>query len=960
MLKYKDQYGFSVLNSRRVDEIDATLVEMIHEKSGAHVIFLDRADENKTFAIGFRTIPTDDTGVFHILEHSVLCGSEKFPVKDPFTELIKGSVSTYLNAFTYGDKTVYPVSSKNDKALLGLISVYLDAVLHPNAIKNPYIFMQEGHRYEITEDGHLTINGVVYNEMKGAYSSADGYADYLISRLVSPGGTYSYDSGGNPDFIPDLTYDSFKAAHKKFYHPSNACIFLDGSVNLQDVLPLIDSYLAEYDAVEPLYAVDDGGDSITEPLVASYPIEKEESTENKSRIYLCHNSFPHCERNKNAALSLIAEAIADSNNAPLTKKILKSGLCESFSFYSTSSYSLNVLNAIFIGVKDGKIDELLKLYNDSVKEILEEGIPKENLTSALGRLEFSAREADFGSYPRGMVYMTACMEYALLNDDPISPLEYNKLFDFLREKINTGYFNDLLKEVILTPNSTLILTPDPEFNTKKDEELARKLDRKLSQMSNEERDELIKNNEAFTSWQETEDTEEALNSIPKLTLDDLKAEPEEIPTEVSVVDNTTVISHKIHSSKIVYGELFFDASDIDAEDLPYLRLFAEMMPEWDTKLGDASHFRNRAKRHLGALHMVPTPIKCGHDAKIYLMTRISYLETEEKNALALLEEQLYYTRFDNEELLKQNVRQLYTASMEYIINRGDSIAMMRNAAKHSKYDAITDALYGYTYHAFIKNLSDRISADADSVIAKLEEIRAKYLLRGRLTLGITAEQTDSFAKGLILSVKPGGKGAGACKIDTISKTNDAIAIPATISYCARGANLNGIDENLYTGSFSILTNILSYEILWNEIRVRGGAYDTGFVARSNSGTIGFYSFRDPSPERTNTVFANSHLLVKEFLDTSPDLLKYKIGCIGAADNVSTPRGDGSTATKLYLSGKSHKDILKARRESISTTLDDLYKLVDILEKINKDATSTVVAPRDTISGINGIDVILDI
>lgn len=292
-----NRYGFKVLSEAHIDEVDGTLYDTIHEKSGARLLYLDRSDENKTFAIGFKTIPKDDTGVFHILEHSVLCGSKKFPVKDPFTELIKGSITTYLNAFTSGDKTIYPVSSKNNKAFLGLVDVYLDAVLHPLALENPFIFMQEGHRLEFDADGKLNITGVVYNEMKGVYSSADEYADYHITRRVSPGGTYSYDSGGNPDFIPTLTYEDFKAAHAKFYHPSNACIFLDGEVDLSEILSLIDSYLSEYDKRKCDITIDDGGSPITEPLITSYPIEDEEDPTDKTRIYICHNTFSHSERN---------------------------------------------------------------------------------------------------------------------------------------------------------------------------------------------------------------------------------------------------------------------------------------------------------------------------------------------------------------------------------------------------------------------------------------------------------------------------------------------------------------------------------------------------------------------------------------------------------------------------------------------------------------------------------------
>lgn len=427
------KYGFTLTRSERIDEVDATLCYLTHEKSGARLYHLKRRDENMTFAIGFKTAPTDDTGVFHILEHSVLCGSKKFPIKDPFTELLKGSVSTYLNALTSGDKTLYPVSSKNAKAFRGLVDVYLDAVFNPLALENPYIFMQEGHRYEFDEDGYLTVSGVVYNEMKGVYSSADEYADYLITRRVCPGGTYSYDAGGNPDSIPSLTYEDFKKAHERFYHPSNSYLFLDGDVEEDELLSLIDSYLSCYEKRESDVVITDGDAPLTEVAVDAYPIEEEEDPTDKTRIYLCYNSSEHSEKNKLAALSMATEAIADLNSAPLTKRILDTGLCESFSFYSTRSYKVNALNAIFIGVKDGREAELIEVYENSLREILDSGIPRDTLRSALKRREFNVRESDFGTFPTGMVYMRSCLEYAMLGEDPALSLKYEGTLDFLYE-----------------------------------------------------------------------------------------------------------------------------------------------------------------------------------------------------------------------------------------------------------------------------------------------------------------------------------------------------------------------------------------------------------------------------------------------------------------------------------------------------------------------------------------------
>ncbi len=954
------KYGFTVTSSSRIDEVDGTLYDLSHKKSGARLLYLDRRDENKTFAISFKTIPTDDTGVFHILEHSVLCGSRKFPVKDPFTELIKGSITTYLNAFTSGDKTVYPVSSKNDKAFLGLVDVYLDAVLHPLALENPFIFMQEGHRRELDDEGKLSLTGVVYNEMKGVYSSADEYADYLITRRVSPGGTYSYDSGGNPDFIPQLSYEDFKRAHERFYHPSNSCLFLDGEVRLDEILPLIDSYLSEYEARNNDISIDDGTSPLTEPLVASYPIESEDDPTDKTRIYICHNSFRHGDRYKNSALSLVCEALADSNNAPLTKRILDTGLCESFTFFSTRSYSLNALNAIFIGVKDGMEKELLEEYNKAIADTLREGIPRDNLSSALDRREFHVRESDFGTYPAGMVYMSSCIESALLGEDPAESLRYEDLLAFLRENLDTGYCEKLLREVLSSPAATLVLHPDASFAERKESELRARLDETLRNMSPKEIADLKETGALFNKWQQAPSTDDELATIPTLSKEDLKTEPRRIPTEIHRACGREIISHPLHTGGISYPELYFDASDAPPEDIPYIRLFTDLMPEWDTEKGSVSDFRNRIKGQLGAFYLTPHPTKNGDNVKLYLALRISCLDSKKDAALELIDEYLYSTLFNNKELLAKNVKQLYTYSIESIVSRGDAFAMMRDAAKHSEFEALSEALFGYSYHVFIKKLSENIEDRAEEVLARFEMIRDRYFRRERLTVGITEPDGLPFAYRIIRLIREGGSNAGACRIRALPKLNEGIAAPVTVSFAARMGNLHEIGKDLYTGAFSLLSNIVSFEILWDEIRLKRGAYDTGFTAKANSGTVGCYSYRDPSPESSVEFFGRINEQTDLFLADSPSLIKYIIGVIGSSDTVSTPRNDGANATKRYLAGKTHDDLVRSRNECLEATHGELTRLSALLGEVMKRSTFTVVGPRDTLEGIKDIDAVLDI
>ena len=959
MEKSEIKYGFTVVSSERVDEVDGTVIEMLHEKSGARLILLDRRDENMTFAIGFKTTATDDTGVFHILEHSLLCGSKKFPIKDPFTELIKGSITTYLNAMTSGDKTLYPVASKNAKAFHGLVDVYLDAVFNPLALENPYIFMQEGHRLEIDEDGRLSVTGVVYNEMQGVYANADEFADYYITRLVCPGGTYSYDSGGHPDFITDLTFEDFKAAHDKFYHPSNAVLFLDGDVALDEILPLIDSYLSAYDKRECNIEIDDGAAPITEPATMYYPIEEEEDVEDKSRIYLCYNSYDHTEGDKSSALSLVTEALSDLNTSPLTKRILDTGLCESFSFFSTSSYKTNALNAIFIGVKDGKENELIKAYDDAIADILASGISKDTLRASLKRREFNVREADHGTFPKGMVYMQSCVTSAIFGSSPAEKLKYERRLKHLNDMLGTDYYEDVLREIVTSPRSTLILHPDPDLTAKREAELEKRLAEMAEGMTDEEKAALREENARFREWQETPDTPEALATLPKLTVDDLKTAPRDIPTSVELIDGVSVVSHPLHTGGISYLDLYFDASDADEDELHYIRLFTDLLFEWDTARGSSTDFRNRTKEHLGSFFVTPQELTRHGEGKFYILLHASCLAAEKAKAVELIEEYLYSTIYTDREVIKKNLKQFYTYAIEGIISRGDSYANMRDGAKHSIPEAIIEHVYGFEYHLFIKSLLKNIEKTADEVLARLRAVNEKYFCRERLTVGITEPDGLDYARSVIDIVHSGGTKSGPTTIKLLDRVNEGIAIPAAVSFASRGALLKGGKDGAYSGAYSLLQGMASFEILWNEIRLKRGAYDVGISVKIN-GSVSCYSYRDPSPAASVDYFAHLADELDAFLDTSPDLLRFLIGIFGRSDTVTTPRNDGALATRRFLSGTSYESLVQRRRECLDATVDELKKLNAHLREAIDHSTFTVVGPRAELEKIEGIDRILDI
>ena len=530
---------------------------------------------------------------------------------------------------------------------------------------------------------------------------------------------------------------------------------------------------------------------------------------------------------------------------------------------------------------------------------------------------------------------------------------------FLAASGNTGYYEDIIKNVVASPRATLILHPDSDFTDKKESQLAEHLKAVREKMSDEDIAKLKATLEEFERWQNEPNTPEELATLPTLTIEDLNTEPKRIPTEIVSIDGCEVLLHPMHTGGISYAELYFDATDATEDDLHYIRLFTDLIFEWDTEKRSVTELRNETKNHLGAFYLAPHPTQKMGESKLYVMANASCLDCEKENALAIIEEYLYSTLFNNKDVLSTNIKQHYTYSIEGITSRGDSYANMRDSAKQSGYGAIIEHLFGYEYHLFIKDLAKNIDKVADEVLAHLDRIRRTYFVRERLTLGITEQNGYEFAKRLVNTVHVGGTAGGSSPIKPIECVNEGIAIPASISFASRVGNMDKIGENLYTGAFSVMQSIISLEILWNEIRLKSGAYDTGFFAKP-SGNVGCYSYRDPSPMASVDYFTRIADEVSSFLEDEPDLLKYVIGVFGSSDTVTTPRNDGSTATKRHLSGRTHELTVKRRQECLNTTLDDLKRINEIIRDTVQSSTFTVVGPRDELEKIPNIDRILDI
>ena len=887
----------------------------------------------------------------------MLCGSKKFPLKEPFTDLLKSSLNTFLNALTYNDKTAYPVSSRNDKDFYNLVDVYMDAVFNPNALKCENIFRQEGWRYEITDDGTLDYNGVVYSEMRGAYSSPEELADAMLAKLLYPGGTYSYDSGGAPSAITSLSYEDFCLAHKTFYRPDNSYIFLDGKPKLDDILPLLNSYLNRYERGEFSLDITPGAPINTEPLTKEYEIDEGEDDTDKTRLYLAYRTGECTDQVRMNALAVLSDAIADSNEAPFKKEILSANLCDNVYFSCNTGLKWNSLVVEFRGVKDGCTEKLLEHYKTTVHKMAKEGIDRTLINASIDLSEFRAREADYGSYPKGIVYMSAITDGWFYGIHPKEMLSYGPMYGRLRELADGDYYTELFSEIISSECATLILRPSKTLATERASAQKEHLAARLAAMSEGERLALTVFSREFDKWQSRADTEEALSTLPTLKKEDLGDMPRETPTVVSELDGATVISHPIVTGGITYTEMYFDASDTAVEDIPVLTLMGLVYSNLDTPLGTANDFRRRAKSELGNITLTNHASKNGDEARFYMLLQFSSLDSKRESAVELAEEYLLGAILDNPAAIRRKITQLSTALSDRITSSGHSTAIMRTAARYSSYEAIKEYTVGYEFYLRIKKYKSATDEEILELIERMKALREKIFVRKRLTLATTGKDSPEYINACVSMIKREGEPSLPSSIKPLPKKSEGIAIPSQISYAVLGTNLTGYGTR--TGAWSTLATILNFGILWDEVRVKGGAYGTGFLSRQNSGTVAMYSYRDPSPARTLGVYRDVTEKLRKFLADEPELTKYIIGTIGSLDEVTTPAQDGVSATTLYLAGKTHADVIRDRLEAIGTECEDLIRATDLLDLALADASATVVGPREELSKL-GLDIILEL
>jgi len=943
-------YGFKHVRSKETPDIAATLHEYEHEKSGARLYFLERDDENKTFLISFKTIPEDSSGVFHIIEHSVLCGSEKYPVKEPFVELLKSSLNTFLNAMTYSDKTVYPVASRNAKDFKNLVSVYLDAVFHPRMLSDPHVFMQEGWHYEV-EDGELTESGVVLNEMLGAFSSPDELSSYHIKDMLFDGTPYKYDSGGEPSEIISLTYEKFSETHKRFYHPSNAEIILDGSVDLDSILPLIDGVLSEYDRIECDFDIPLPGLPKETYREVEYEISPDESCEDKTRITVGYLGATYDEKLKQVATTLLFDALASSNDSPLKKKIIETELCEDMVLSTLDSMKRTTVFLDFRNVKDGKSEELCEIFDREVRNIVNEGIDRETLVAALNSLEFTTRELDFGTTPSGVIFALAMLDLSLYGGDPCDAINHEALFKELRERIDTDYYEKLLEELLLTNPTrvTLKMLPSHDLAERRSAEEAKRLDGIAEKLGDEGLKRIEAEAEALKAAQAEKDSDEALLTLPRLKLSDISPEIERIPSEITEENGIPVLYTDINTNGISYLSLYFDATDIDADEMFYLRILLSFFEEVPTESFTALTLQNYIRKNLGSFstHLTRTTDKEGI-AKAFVTVSASALSSKIRDVIPVLREVLCTSSFEDGTLIRSLLRQMLLICEESYKTSGHTVAINRASAYTDVEAAMGEYYSGYEFYNRLKKLNRDLDKDLEKLKSALYGLCKRLFVPERMTVTLAGAR-DSALIYEIGEALPRGEArkATTSPIKPLGIRREGILAPVQAAYSATVANLRSIGES-YSGAFFVARTLISYGHLWNTVRIQGGAYGVGLIVRASrpTATVGFYSYRDPSPARTLDCYGASGDALRAIARSGEDLTSAIIGAVGDATPLLSTKLKAAVSAQRYLRGTTYEDLTAALEEILSANSEDLLVIADTLDRICETGGTVIVADKE--------------
>lgn len=960
-----DLAEYEILDEHRVEDVQSDGFILRHKKSGARIAILSNNDDNKVFYIGFRTPPEDETGVPHIIEHTTLCGSKKFPVKDPFIELAKGSLNTFLNAMTYPDKTVYPVASCNDQDFKNLMDVYLDAVFNPNITKYEEIFKQEGWHYELTgKDDELKINGVVYNEMKGAYSSPDEVLSSQIYRSLFPDNTYSKDSGGNPEYIPKLTYEAYLDFYHKYYHPSNSYIYLYGDMDVVERLEWLDKeYLSlfDYKKVNSEINKQSAFDEIKN-VEAEYSITMDDSQENKT--YLSYNRVvgDSLDEMLYQAFDVLDYALVSSPGAPVKQALIDAGIGDDV----YGSYDAGILQPVFSFVAKNanasQADEFESIIENTLKEVVKTGINKEALLAGINSSEFKFREADFGQFPKGLLFGLNCLDSWLFDDmKPFIHLECLGTFAKLRKAVDTDYFEKLIQEYLLdnTHGSSVTVKPKRGLGNEREEALAKELSDYKASLSDEEIKKLIEETEHLKKYQEEPSSDEDLRKLPMLTRADMKKEAMPFSNIEDTLSDVKVVRHDIESNGIDYISFLFDAGDFAQSELGYLGFFTNALGLVSTENYSYTDLANATNIYTGGISTGTAShpdIKDRNNFVFKFEVKLKVLEKNLDKALELMEQMLLASDFTDTKRLGEIVAQIKARLQANLSSSGHLVAAMRSMSSFSRYALYQDELKGIAFYRSICRIEKELFESPESVSDKLAAIAKKLFARNRMLISFTGN-SEAYGNAKLSLEKVI---AGFNKMSAIGNqaevhfntAKEAFIDASQIQYVAKTGDF--ICEGYeYTGALRLLRIILSYDYLWINVRVKGGAYGC-MNTFLRSGESYFVSYRDPNLSDTLDVYDRIPEYIKSFSPDERDMTKYIIGTFSALDTPMNPEAKGSRSLSAYLEGITYEQIQKERNEILNAQPEDIRRLADLVEAVLKKDSICVIGNENMIKESAGL------
>ena len=941
--------GFTLVEQNTINEVNGIGRLFIHNGSGAKLYSIENNDDNKVFSISFKTPVNDNMGAAHITEHSVLCGSKKFPIKEPFIELAKGSLNTFLNALTFSDKTMYPVASKNEKDFFNLMDVYLDAVFNPQIYKYKEIFMQEGWHYELdAPENPITYKGVVFNEMKGAFSSPESLLADKVMESLFPDTNYKYDFGGNPDYIPQLSYEKFIDFHKKYYHPSNSYIYLYGNGDINKQLSFInDNYLKFYKK-----EIINSDISLQKPygsmlkVESFYPVTENETTQDKTFLTLNYVCGKNTDSECYLALDILEHILLETPASPLKNALSNANIGKDV----YGSYDNSIYQPVFnITVKDSnkdKADIFKKVTYDTLNNLVKNGIDKKLIEASINYKEFKLREADYYGYPAGLIYNMKVMDSWLYDGKPEAHLQYEDSLKKIKSALTSDYFEKLIKKYLLdnTHVSNVILLPKKGILEDKEKKTKEKLEKYKKSLGKEELIHIAEETKILKERQSSPDSSEDLKTIPLLSLEDIEKKAYITPTKCIKENNITLLHHDLFTNKIVYMNMYFDISHVSQQNIQYVSLLSSLLGKLATKEHSYIDLSNEININSGGINFTTETFNDNKNIDNYsirLCMKAKSICEKVPELVKLIIEIINDTIFDDKKRIKELIDERKSRMETFLMDSGHIIAISRLMSHLSNGGYANEEISGLNYYEFLTNIQKNYETMFDEIKNNIERVYESVFSTKNLIISVTCEESTlnnikdnmNYLKNSIKE-KTEADDVRYDKYDfKLKHINEGLIMPSKVQYVAKGYNFRKLGYK-YIGSMQVLKTILGYGYLWNKVRVYGGAYGV-FAGFQMNGCLYYASYRDPNLKETIDAFDKSSEYIMNFDADKREMTKYIIGTISRLDFPYSASIKGEQSDELFIKNISDKEIQKERDEVLKTEVSDIRKLSELVKDAMK-------------------------